>query len=101
MRRAARTDANQSEIVMALKAIIGVRVQSLAAIGSGCPDLLVGYRGRNYLLEVKDGAKVPSARLLTRAEIEWHIAWPGQVAVVESAEQAVAIVLGQKGKAIS
>ncbi len=92
MRRAARTDTNQSEIVTALKSLPGLRVQSLAAIGAGCPDLLVGYRGRTFLLEVKDGAKVPSARLLTRAEIEWHMAWTGQVAVVETVEQALEIV---------
>lgn len=96
VRRAARTDANQGEIVTALRAIPGLRVQSLAAIGAGCPDLLVGYKGRNYLMEVKDGQKTASARLLTRAEIEWHMAWAGQVAVVETVEQAIAIVKGKQ-----
>lgn len=94
VRRAARTDANQSEIVTALRAIPGLRVQSLAAIGSGCPDLLVGYRGKNFLMEVKDGHKPPGQRLLTRAEIEWHLAWTGcgQVAVVETVEQALELI---------
>lgn len=89
MRRAARTDQNQSEIVQALRAIRGVRVQSLAGVGQGCPDLLVGYRGRNYLLEVKDGQKVKSQRLLTRDEIEWHVSWTGQVRVVETVDEAI------------
>lgn len=92
MRRAARTDANQGEIVQALRAIPGVRVQSLASVGAGCPDLLVGYKGRNFLMEVKDGAKAHSQRLLTRAEIEWHCSWTGQVAVVETIDQALAVL---------
>jgi hypothetical protein len=50
MRRAAKVDANQTEIVQALRQI-GAVVQSLAAVGNGCPDLLVGYRNRLFLLE--------------------------------------------------
>lgn len=43
MRRAARTDANQTAIVEALRKC-GASVQSLAAVGKGVPDLLVGLR---------------------------------------------------------
>jgi hypothetical protein len=63
MRRAAKVDANQTEIVQALRQI-GAVVQSLAAVGNGCPDLLVGYRNRLFLLELKDGNKPPSAQKL-------------------------------------
>ena len=48
-----RTDGNQAEVVAALQAY-GASVQSLAGVGKGCPDLLVGFRGVTYLLEVKD-----------------------------------------------
>src|SRR3972149_1571025 len=65
-----RTDANHTEIVNALQAI-GASVTSLADVGGGCPDLLVGYRGQNMLLEVKDGRKPPSARGLAPAEQKW------------------------------
>jgi Holliday junction resolvase len=66
MRRAMRVDANQEQIVSALRARgAGVRVISQ---GDGIPDLLVGYRGFTILMEVKDGQKVPSARKLTLAE---------------------------------
>ena len=51
-------------------------------VGRGCPDLLVGYRGVNYLLEVKDGEKPKSAQKLTPDEDAWHFMWMGQVAVV-------------------
>ncbi len=91
MRRAARTDGNHAVIVQALEKAY-CSVQSLAAIGHGCPDLLVARNGRNYLLEIKDGSKVPSARKLTKDQSIWHITWRGQVAIVESVEQALAAV---------
>lgn len=91
MRRAARTDSNHSDIVAALRAI-GATVQSLATIGQGCPDLLVGYRGANYAIEVKDGNKPPSRRQLTPDELRWHRTWAGNVYTVESAEQAIEIL---------
>ena len=76
-RRAARVDANQSTIVDDLRAI-GATVQPLHAVGDGCPDLLVGYGGLNYMLEVKDGAKSPSRRKLTPDQEDWHGAWRGR-----------------------
>jgi hypothetical protein len=88
MRRAAKVDANQAEIVEALRKI-GASVQSLHAVGQGCPDLLVGWRGIVSLLEVKDGSKPPSARKLTEDQVKWHAEWRGQVAVVENVEQAI------------
>ena len=50
--RTARRDTNHVEIVRALRAA-GASVLELHAVGGGCPDLLVGYRRYNYLLEVK------------------------------------------------
>lgn len=70
MRRAAKIDANHGEVVEALRSA-GCSVQSLAAIGKGCPDLLVGYHGMWLLFEVKDGSKPPSARKLTPDQEEW------------------------------
>lgn len=92
MRRAAKIDANQEEIVKALRAV-GATVQSLAAIGKGCPDLLVGFRNGSFLLEVKDGRKPPSARELTDDQIEWHINWRGgPCTVVSSIEEALVFI---------
>ena len=47
MRRAARVDRNQAEIVVALRAG-GASVQPLHAVGKGVPDLLVGWRGKIF-----------------------------------------------------
>ena len=91
MRRAAKVDANQSEIVAAFRKA-GATVQPLHAVGLGCPDLLVGFRGVNYAIEVKDGAKPPSARKLTPDQVSWHDTWRGQVAVVKSIEEALALL---------
>lgn len=91
MRHRAKTDANHTEVVKALRAA-GCSVISLAPLGCGIPDLAVGYRGRNWLLEVKDGSKPPSARKLTDDEAAFMAAWKGQYAVVESAEQAIEVV---------
>ncbi len=91
MRKTARVDANQAAIVEGLRAI-GATVQSLAMVGRGVPDLLVGYRSENWLLEVKDGAKPESARRLTPDESAWHDGWRGQVATVASIEEAIEVV---------
>lgn len=91
MRRAASTDANQPEIVAALRRI-GCSVQILSAVGQGCPDLLVGCRGINLLIECKDGSKPPSKRKLTPDQVSWHSAWRGKVCVVENIEQAIQVV---------
>ena len=91
MRRASKTDANQSEIVAALRAI-GASVHDTSAVGRGFPDLVVGHRGRNFLIECKDGAKVPSARKLTPDQVDFKAGWLGHWAVAISAADAVAII---------
>lgn len=91
MRRASKADANQSEIVDALRRA-GASVQPLHAVGSGCPDILVGFRGVNLMVEIKDGNKPPSARRLTPDQVVWHDAWRGQVIVVKSVDEALTAI---------
>lgn len=92
MRRAAKTDRNQPEIVAALRKV-GATVQSLAAVGDGVPDLLVGFRRATYLLEIKDGKKPPSARELTPDQVAWHLSWcGGPCIVVNSVGEALAAI---------
>ena len=91
--RAAKTDANQAAIVAALRAA-GATVESLHRVGGGVPDILVGYRGRSYPVEIKDGSKPPSARTLTPDQVRWHAAWKGDVYVVESVAEALDVLRG-------
>lgn len=90
MRRRARIDANHEAVVQALRRA-GAQVQSLAAIGGGCPDLLVAKHGKVCLLEVKDGTRRPSERRLTPDEERWHAQWTNHlpVRVVQSVDEAL------------
>lgn len=91
-RRAARTDANHEQIVTALRAV-GAKVQSLAAVGDGVPDLLVKTPcGTLFLMELKDGSKPPSHRRLTDDQIEWIDSWGGGVHVVLSPTEALRVI---------
>ena len=92
MRRAARVDRNQPEIVEALRNA-GAKVYSLAAVGGGIPDLVVAYQRQTYLLEVKDGTKPPSERELTPDQVRFHVEWNGgPCLVVNSVSEALAAI---------
>ena len=97
VRRAAKIDDNHKEIVKLLRQH-GATVQSLAAIGHGCPDLLVGHNNRNWLVEVKDGRKSLSRQKLTQDEKEWIAKWRGQVDVVTNVLEAYQLVFQSSGQ---
>lgn len=96
MRRIAKVDANQPEIVAALRKA-GASVTLLSQVGGGCPDLLVGIAGVNLLMEVKDGSKPLSARKLTPDQVDWHQSWQGQSVVVSSVEEAISVLSTSRG----
>jgi len=88
MRRAARKDANQAEIVETLRAC-GASVHILDE--KDLPDLLVGYRGCTILMECKDGSRKPSERRLRPGQQRFFDEWRGGRAVkVETLEDALA-----------
>lgn len=89
--RAAKIDANQREIVQALRSL-GCSVQCLHTMGGGVPDLLCAIAGVNFLVEVKDGKKPPSAQKLTPDQIDWHCQWRAPVYIVNSVATAVDLV---------
>lgn len=90
--RAAKIDANHESVVLALRAV-GATVQSLAGVGKGVPDLLVGFQNQTILMEIKDGNKSPSARLLTEDQLRWHGSWNGgALAVVDSPNAALRMI---------
>jgi hypothetical protein len=83
VRRAARTDLNQGEIVAALRRV-GATVQLLHMVGSGCPDIAAGRAGVTYFIEIKrPGEK------LTDAEAAWHQKWQGHVVIVHDVDEAL------------
>lgn len=78
-----KTDKNQPEIVKALREV-GASVVLTHRVGKGFGDLVVGFRGVNFLLEVK----VPGEKLNDK-EKEFHRDWKGQIAVIESRVEAL------------
>lgn len=91
MRRRACIDENQPDIVDRLRAV-GASVQLLHLVGGGVPDLLVGYQTRNWLLEVKNPLKPRRDQRLTVDQVAWHQSWRGQVAIVRTIDEALAVL---------
>lgn len=93
MRYAKRTDDNHRWVVDEFrKAMPDASLFDASGTGDGFPDLVVGWRGANYLFEVKDPEKCPSARSLTDAQKDFHTPWQGQVNVVHSAAEMCAVI---------
>lgn len=85
MKQAARVDENHKIIVDALRKA-GRSVLSLHQIGHGCPDILVGHHGVNYLLEIKvKGGE------LNEVQEQFHTSWKGQKAVIFTIDEALKI----------
>lgn len=84
--RAAKVDANQAEIVQALRKC-GISVQSTASLGRGFPDLVAGKGSLTWLIEVKG----PNGKL-TIDQIKFIDAWNGTVHVARSIDDALRIV---------
>jgi hypothetical protein len=84
MRYAARVDANQTQIVSALRAagayvwVIGLPV-----------DLLVGYKNHTFLVELKSGPR----KRLTKLQADFFENWSGStLARIDSPEAALRMI---------
>lgn len=91
-RRAAKIDANQPEIVSALRSIPGVTV----AVDHH--DILVGYRGKTYWFEIKESEA--SAKLNTetaKKQREHSRTWAGHYAIVWSLDM-ILVEMGITGR---
>ena len=84
MRYAARVDKNQEEIVSALRAV-GAYVWII-----GLPvDLLIGYKGHTFLVEVKNGPR----KRLTALQEDFFKNWSGStLARIDGPEAALRMI---------
>jgi Holliday junction resolvase len=89
--RARRTDTNQGKLVKEMRDM-GMSVHITSGLGSGFPDLVAGFRGINYLFEVKDENKPPSKKRLTPDEQKFFADWNGTVYKIEKIEEVVEII---------
>lgn len=87
MSAARKVDGNQSAIVDALRDM-GAFVFSLHAVGRGCPDLLVAFRGRWYVAEVKNGSLL--GWKLTKAQKDFRKEAKADVVILTSVDDAIA-----------
>jgi len=72
-----RVDLDQKKVISQLEGM-GFSVLNLSAVGRGCPDLLVGKDGQNFLLEIKS-----QNGTLTPAQIEFHKNWLGHCKIIK------------------
>lgn len=84
MRRDAKSDLNQKEMVRRLR-LRGYTVRHTHTIGRGFPDLVVGRNGVTLLVEAKRyGGK------LTPQEREFFETWRGAAIIAYSADDVIA-----------
>lgn len=94
MRRAARVDKNQSHIVNGLRKY-GASVLIVSQL-KNCFDILAGYKGVNFIMEIKDPEQPPSKRKLTDGELKFKQDWKGgEYYIVETLKQAIQIINGK------
>lgn len=96
MRRAAAADGNQKGIVTALRAV-GATVAPCHTVGQGFPDLVVGYQGVNYMIEVKDPSQPKHRHALTPAQVKFHAEWNGPIHKVFTAKEALEVIGAIRG----
>lgn len=92
LRRAARIDENQPAIVKGLEKI-GAKVTPLHRVGQGVSDLLVSFRQRWFLMEVKNPEKPKADRELTPDQKKWIGQQRAPVYVVNDAQEAIDILM--------
>ncbi len=91
-------DANQGPIITALE-LAGAKVWPLDKTGDGVPDLLVGFRRRFFLLEVKNPATKNQKKpwkALRKDQRDFHEYFAGYpVFIVFTPQEALAAVGAQ------
>lgn len=86
-----RPDGNQAGLVD-LAERLGASVAITSQVGDGFPDLVIGFQGRNYLVEVK----VPGGKLRPK-QTDFIRTWRGHpVAVIDNGDDLVRLLLSRE-----
>jgi len=88
MRKRAKKDNNQDSIVKALRMIPGLSVAITSQLGNGFPDLVIGYKSKNYLIELK----LTNKSKLTPDEVRFLKNWCGHYAVCSLLEEILILI---------
>ena len=89
--RAERIDRNQPDIIKDLR-----KVGADVFIIRKPVDIMVGFRGRTYIFEIKDPEKDKTHRQLTRDQKTFFEMWRGQVDKIETSAEAIKIITERK-----
>jgi len=82
-----KVDNNQLEIVKTFKSM-GATVLNLSAVGKGCPDLLIGYKGISVLVEIKS-----KTGKFTEPQLKFMKQWRGgAVNRIDSIDGAIRLI---------
>jgi Archaeal holliday junction resolvase (hjc) len=90
VRHKPKLDSSHRGIVKALESA-GARVQSLAALGGGVPDLMAVRASKVYLIECKTPGP-PSTRRVRDSQVAWSERMGITVHIVSTPEEAIAIL---------
>ena len=63
-------------------------------VGDGFPDLVIAFRGRTHLLDVKNPETAYGRRGLNKHQKDFQRRWFDEIYVASSEEQAEALVMG-------
>ena len=83
-----RVDENQKTLVHTFIAL-GCSVLNLSTVGRGCPDLLIGYRGKSVLVEIKRDTKASFTEPQVKFMQEWR---GGAVSRIDSVDAAIRLI---------
>lgn len=89
---ACRKDDNHNEIVDALQKV-GAYVLDMSHVGSGFPDLIVGFKAKTILMEIKNPKTSYGKKGLNKNQLKWKEQWTGgEYCVVDSPEAALRMI---------
>ena len=83
-----RVDENQKALIHTFIAL-GASVLNLSTVGRGCPDLLIGYRGKTVLVEIKRNEKAKYTEPQIKFMQEWR---GGAVSRIDSVDAAIRLI---------
>jgi len=85
---AKRVDENQKQLIHTFIAL-GASVLNLSRVGQGCPDLLIGYKNKSVLVEIKKDSK----STFTEPQIKFMQEWRGgAVSRIDSVDAAIRLI---------
>ena len=83
-----RVDENKKTLIHTFIAL-GASVLNLSTVGRGCPDLLIGYKGKTVLVEIKSNSKAT----FTEPQIKFMQEWRGgAVSRIDSVDAAIRLI---------